>query len=79
MGKVIDATGIQFRLLNASKGHAVRSPRAQADKRLYQLTMKRKLEEQANLSLRQDCVEEIIIQDNGILGLIGKKRDKVQV
>ncbi len=72
MGKVIDATGIQFRLLNASKGHAVRSPRAQADKRLYQLTMKRKLEEQANLSLRQDCVEEIIIQDNGILGLIGK-------
>lgn len=72
MGKVIDATGIQFRLLNASKGHAVRSPRAQADKRLYQLTMKRRLEEQANLSLRQDCVEEIIIQDNGILGLIGK-------
>lgn len=72
MGKVIDATGIQFRLLNASKGHAVRSPRAQADKRLYQLTMKRRLEEQDNLSLRQDCVEEIIIQDNGILGLIGK-------
>lgn len=72
MAKVIDATGIQFRLLNASKGHAVRSPRAQADKRLYQLTMKRRLEEQANLSLRQDCVEEIIIQDNGILGLIGK-------
>ena len=72
MGKVIDATGIQFRLLNASKGHAVRSPRAQADKRLYQLTMKRRLEEQANISLRQDCVEEIIIHDNGILGLIGK-------
>jgi tRNA uridine 5-carboxymethylaminomethyl modification enzyme len=72
MGKVTDATGIQFRLLNASKGHAVRSPRAQADKRLYQLTMKRRLEEQANLSLRQDCIEEIIIQDNRILGLIGK-------
>jgi tRNA uridine 5-carboxymethylaminomethyl modification enzyme len=72
MGKVTDATGIQFRLLNASKGHAVRSPRAQADKRLYQLTMKRRLEEQTNLSLRQDCIEEIIIQDNRILGLIGK-------
>lgn len=72
MGKVIDATGIQFRLLNASKGHAVRSPRAQADKRLYQFTMKRRLEDQVNLSLRQDSVEDIVVHDKGILALAGK-------
>lgn len=72
MGKVIDATGIQFKLLNASKGHAVRSPRAQADKKLYQFKMKGKLEEQANLSLRQDSIEDIVVQDRGILALAGK-------
>jgi len=72
MGKVIDATGIQFRLLNASKGHAVRSPRAQADKKLYQFTMKRILEEQTNLSLRQDSIEDIVVHDKGILELAGK-------
>ncbi|MDP6432752.1 MAG: tRNA uridine-5-carboxymethylaminomethyl(34) synthesis enzyme MnmG [Candidatus Scalindua sp.] len=72
MGKVIDATGIQFKLLNASKGHAVRSPRAQADKKLYQFTMKGRLEEQANLSLRQDSIEDIAVHDKGILVLAGK-------
>jgi tRNA uridine 5-carboxymethylaminomethyl modification enzyme len=72
MGKVIDATGIQFRLLNASKGHAVRAPRAQADKRRYQFTMKRRLEEQVNLSLRQDSIEDIVVHDKGILALAGK-------
>ena len=72
MGKVIDATGIQFKLLNASKGHAVRSPRAQADKKLYQFTMKGKLEEQTNLSLRQDSIEDIAVHDKGILALAGK-------
>ena len=72
MGKVIDATGIQFKLLNAGKGHAVRSPRAQADKKLYQFTMKGRLEEQANLSLRQDSIEDIVVHDKGILALAGK-------
>jgi tRNA uridine 5-carboxymethylaminomethyl modification enzyme len=72
MGKVIDETAIQFRLLNASKGHAVRSPRAQADKKRYQFTMKRRLEGQENLSLRQDSVEKIVIQNKEILDLIGK-------
>ncbi len=72
MGKVIDETGIQFKLLNASKGHAVRSPRAQADKKLYQFTMKRRLEEQANLSLRHDCVEDIAVHDNKALVLAAK-------
>ena len=72
MGKVIDATGIQFKLLNASKGHAVRSPRAQADKKLYQFTMKGRLEDQVNLSLRQDSIEDIIVHDKGMLALAGK-------
>ena len=72
MGKVIDETGIQFRLLNLSKGHAVRSPRAQADKRLYQISMKRRLEEQENLSLRQDVIDEILIKNERIIGLTGK-------
>ncbi|MHC4322031.1 MAG: tRNA uridine-5-carboxymethylaminomethyl(34) synthesis enzyme MnmG [Planctomycetota bacterium] len=76
MGKVIDETAIQFRLLNASKGHAVRSPRAQADKKLYQFTMKRRLEEQDNLSLRQDSVEKIVVENSEILELIGKSGTK---
>ena len=71
MGKVIDKTGIQFRLLNVSKGHAVRSPRAQADKKMYQFTMKSRLEEQEGLSLRQDVVDEIIIENEKALILIG--------
>jgi tRNA uridine 5-carboxymethylaminomethyl modification enzyme len=72
MGKVIDETGIQFRLLNASKGHAVRSPRAQADKKLYQFSMKRRLESQENLSLRQDTVDKIIVKNERVSGLISK-------
>src|SRR6187401_537647 len=49
MGQVIDATGIQFRMLNRAKGPAMHSPRAQADKKLYQFTLKQRVEEQLNL------------------------------
>src|ERR671923_2066424 len=63
MGKCIDASGIQFRMLNASKGPAMHSPRAQADKKLYQFTMKRWVEEQENLTLRQELVEGLLLQD----------------
>ncbi len=76
MGKVIDETAIQFRLLNASKGHAVRSPRAQADKKRYQFTMKRRLEDQDNLYLRQDSVEKIVIEEKEILDLVAKSGTK---
>lgn len=72
MGKVIDETGIQFRLLNASKGHAVRSPRAQADKKLYQFSVKRRLESQEKLSLRQDSVDKIIVRNGRACGLVSK-------
>src|SRR5438270_2924838 len=61
MAKAIDASGIQFRMLNRAKGPAMHSPRAQADKKLYQFTMKHRIEEQPNLTLRQEIVEAILI------------------
>ncbi len=65
MGQVIDATAIQFRMLNRSKGPAMHSPRAQADKKAYQFDMKRRIEEQDNLTLRQEIVEELVFEDLG--------------
>lgn len=64
MGRAIDATGIQFRMLNCRKGPAMHSPRAQADKKLYQAEIKRLVEEQSNLSLRQEVVEDLLIDRN---------------
>jgi len=62
MGRCVDASGIQFRMLNASKGPAMHSPRAQCDKKLYQFTMKRWVEEQENLTLRQELVESLLLE-----------------
>src|SRR5947209_12710556 len=62
MGKVIDASGIQFRMLNRTKGPAMHSPRAQADKKLYQFTMKHRVEAQPGLTLRQEMVERIELE-----------------
>jgi len=62
MGKCTDASGIQFRVLNLSKGPAMHSPRAQCDKKLYQFTMKRWVEEQENLTLRQELVEGLLLE-----------------
>ena len=59
MGLAIDRTGIQFRMLNVRKGPAMHSPRAQADKRAYQGEIKRLVEVQPNLDLRQETVEDI--------------------
>ena len=70
MGKVIDKTHIQMRMLNTGKGPAVRALRAQLDKVLYQQEMKRILEETDNLTLRQAAVEELIIEDGEVKGLI---------
>ena len=60
MGRAIDATGIQFRLLNRRKGPAMHSPRAQADKKAYQFEVKRLVEEQPGLVLRQEVVEDLL-------------------
>src|SRR5437899_5290760 len=65
MGKVIDQAGIQFRMLNRTKGPAMHSPRAQADKKLYQFTMKHRVEAQENLTLRQELVEAILLETLG--------------
>lgn len=69
MGRVIDRTGIQFRLLNRSRGPAVQSPRAQADRMLYRTEMRRVLEGTANLSLRQGKVVDLVIHNGQIVGI----------
>ncbi len=62
MGSAIDATGIQFRMLNRRKGAAMHSPRAQADKKRYQLEIKRVIEEYPGISLRQEQVEDLLFE-----------------
>lgn len=69
MGAVADRTGIQFKLLNQSRGPAVRSPRAQCDKALYRVEMKRVLEAQPNLHLKQNEVVDLIVRDGRVVGL----------
>ena len=66
MGRAIDATGIQFRLLNRRKGPAMHSPRAQADKKGYQFEVKRLVEEQPGLVLRQEVVEDLLVEESGV-------------
>src|SRR5947209_1257889 len=69
MGKVIDRTGIQFRLLNRSRGPAVQSPRAQADRALYRTEMRRTLEATPNLHLRQGMAVDILVKDSIVQGI----------
>jgi tRNA uridine 5-carboxymethylaminomethyl modification enzyme len=71
MGQVADAAGIQFRLLNRSKGPAVRGPRAQADRKLYRNAMRARLEGQANLTLVGEAVEDLIRDSSGhVAGIV---------
>src|SRR5437660_8696926 len=63
MGKVTDEAGIQFRMLNRTKGPAMHSPRAQADKKQYQFTMKLHVEAQPGLTLRQEMVEALVLEE----------------
>ena len=69
MGRIIDRTGIQFRLLNRSRGPAVQSPRAQADRSLYRTEMRRVLEATPNLHLRQGTVLDLIIENRRVIGV----------
>src|SRR5881296_1534978 len=66
MGEVTDAVGIQFRLLNTSRGPAVWSPRAQCDKQAYRLKMREVLESQPNLKIKQAEVADLIIEESSI-------------
>src|SRR6201992_841692 len=63
MGEVADASGIQFRLLNTSRGPAVWSPRAQCDKKQYRVKMREVLEAQANIRIKQAHVAALILED----------------
>ena len=69
MGRVIDATGIHFRMLNSGKGPAMHSPRAQADKKAYQFEMKHRVELQENLTLCQETVEAIETDSGKVTGI----------
>jgi tRNA uridine 5-carboxymethylaminomethyl modification enzyme len=69
MGRAIDETGIQFRVLNTRKGPAVRASRAQADKALYRQRMKRVLESFPGLMLRQGSVEALIVESGEVKGV----------
>ncbi|HZN08892.1 MAG TPA: tRNA uridine-5-carboxymethylaminomethyl(34) synthesis enzyme MnmG [Pyrinomonadaceae bacterium] len=70
MGRVIDRTGIQFRLLNRSRGPAVQSPRAQADRMRYRAEMRRTLEATSNLHLRQGKVVDFVIHKGQLTGVL---------
>jgi len=69
MGLNADATGIQFRMLNRTKGPSVRAPRAQCDKKAYQFRMKAILEEADHLDLKQGTVSRILVQDCNVVGV----------
>jgi len=69
MGRNIDATGIQFRVLNTKKGPAVRASRAQADKQLYRLRMKTVMEQQDNLDLKQVEVTSLLVEEGVVTGV----------
>ena len=76
MGCAIDATGIQFRMLNMRKGPAMHSPRAQADKKAYQNWIKAAVERQVGLDLRQEVVEDLIVDEqNGKIVGVSVKGD----
>ena len=68
MGLNADATGIQFRMLNRTKGPSVRAPRAQCDKKAYQFRMKAILESAENLDLKQGTVSRIVVKDGKVVG-----------
>ncbi|KHF35007.1 tRNA uridine 5-carboxymethylaminomethyl modification enzyme MnmG [Paenibacillus sp. P1XP2] len=72
MGRNIDKTFIQMRMLNTGKGPAVHALRAQADKFLYQHTMKETMEKEPNLTMRQGMVEELIVENGVCVGVITK-------
>ncbi len=78
MGLAIDNTGIHFKMLNTSKGPSVWALRAQADKKQYHIYMKYTLEKQENLDIYQDMVEEILVKNNKIVGVITRRGAEIK-
>jgi tRNA uridine 5-carboxymethylaminomethyl modification enzyme len=78
MGRVADKAGIQFRLLNRSKGPAVRGPRAQADRKLYRQAMQAEISEQANLSVVEGAAHSLTIESGRVVGVETEDGRKLQ-
>jgi tRNA uridine 5-carboxymethylaminomethyl modification enzyme len=76
MGEISDAVGIQFRLLNTSRGPAVWSPRAQCDKQAYRLKMREVLESQPNLKIKQAEVADLILEDSRRLSAVSHQQER---
>lgn len=72
MGRMADKAGIQFRLLNRSKGAAVRGPRSQIDRRLYREAMQAELARTPNLTVRAEPVEDLLVEDGRVAGVVGQ-------
>lgn len=70
MGRAVDKAGIHFKILNASKGYAVHSPRAQADRKLYKLAIREILQNYPNLTIIYNNVEDLLIDNNKISGVV---------
>src|SRR4030042_1345072 len=77
MGKAADACGIQFRILNASKGAAVHSSRAQIDMDAYQRYMQKLLSHTENLFIKQAEVKKLLVKDNKVLGVITHTNEEI--
>jgi tRNA uridine 5-carboxymethylaminomethyl modification enzyme len=75
MGRLADVAGIQFRLLNRSKGPAVRGPRAQIDRRLYREAMQAELAATPNLTILADAVEDLVVEAGAVAGVVGAAGD----
>ena len=77
MGLAIDDSGIQFRMLNMSRGPAVRGPRAQADRNLYKNSIQKIIKNQKNLKIIEGSVEDLIIRDNRVYGVITENTGEI--
>ena len=75
MGRLADQSGIQFRMLNRSKGAAVRGPRSQIDRKLYRQAMQAELAATPNLTIIADAVEDLVVTDGVLQGVVGAKGD----
>ena len=77
MGLAIDDSGIQFRMLNMSRGPAVRGPRAQADRNLYKNSIQKIIKNQKNLKIIEGSVEDLLIRDNRVYGVLTEKTGEI--
>ncbi len=77
MGRVTDRAGIQFRVLNRSKGPAVRGPRAQTDRKLYRQAMQQALAAQEGLEVRAQAVEDLVVEGDRVTGVVSKSGERI--